>query len=524
MRTLFAAIAAAALTAAGAAAQDSTAALVRRLEAVAARTGGTMGVAALHVESGRTVSLRGDETFFMASVTKLPLAVRVLREVDRGRVRLGDTVAIAANQMSPGRSLVRERYPRGVRLTVEELLRLAVAESDNTANDALQRLVGGPREIGRDLESAGIRGIRADRPYTRTAVEVTAPLDPADPRDTSTPRAMARLLAELQRGRLLRPASTARLLGWMTRTQNPGDRIVAGVPAGTPVAHKTGTWGTRSDAAINNVGLITLPGGRGHLAVALFVRNPKTEHAASARAIADATRILYDHWTAAPRADARLAPDVRVRRIAAGLWVHETLGPAPERTSANGVLLETAEGSILFDTGWSDAQAGVLARWAADELGRPIRRAIATHSHDDRLGGARALRALGIPVEAPALTAALARRGGRLAVPDTVPGLSSRRVVGAGEFQLLFPGPGHTPDNVVAYFPRQRVLFGGCLVKSDTATTRGYVGEANLAAWPASVARVRAAFPAVLTVVPGHGAESGPRALTHTERMFTAAR
>jgi metallo-beta-lactamase class B len=125
-------------------------------------------------------------------------------------------------------------------------------------------------------------------------------------------------------------------------------------------------------------------------------------------------------------------------------------------------------------------------------------------------------------VEALALTATLARREGRLAVPDTVPGLSSRGVVGAGDFQLLFPGPGHTPDNIVAYFPRQRVLFGGCLVKADTATTRGYVGEADLAAWPASVLRVRAAFPALRTVVPGHGAVSGPGALPHTARMFTA--
>jgi beta-lactamase class A len=397
LNRFLAALAAITVTAAGAAAQDSTAALVRSLQAAAGRTGGTMGVAALHVESGRTVSLRGRRALLHGERHQLPLAVRVLREVDRGRIRLGDTVAIDASRMSPGRSLVRDRYPRGVRLTVEELIRLAVSESDNTANDALQRLVGGPRTIGRELEAAGIRGIRADRPYTRLAAEVTPPLDPADPRDTATPRAMARLLAALQGGRLLGPASTARLLGWMTRTENPGDRIVAGVPAGTAVAHKTGTWGSRSDGAINNVGIITLPGGRGHLAVAVFVRNPKVEHAASARAIAEATRILFDHWTAAPRADAWLTPDVRVRRIAPGLWVHETLGPAPGQVPANGMLLETAEGSILFDTGWSGAQAEVLARWAADEVGRPIRRVIATHSHDDRLGGARALRASAFP-------------------------------------------------------------------------------------------------------------------------------
>jgi beta-lactamase class A/glyoxylase-like metal-dependent hydrolase (beta-lactamase superfamily II) len=510
-----------ALAAAPAAAQDSTAALVRRVEAIAGRTGGTLGMHALQVESGREVSLNGARPFFMSSVTKLPLAVAVLRRVDRGALRLGDTVSISPAQMSPGRSIVRERYPRGVRMTVEQLLRLAVSESDNTSNDALQRLLGGAVHVTRELESAGIRGIRADRPYTRFAVEVSTPIDATDPRDTATPRAMTRMLAALQEGRLLSPRSTALLLGWMTRTGNPPDRIVAGVPAGTVVAHKTGTWGETKVGAVNNVGVITLPGGRGHLAVALFLRNPRVDYKASARALAEVTRELYGHWAGAPRARAQLTPDVRVERLAPGLWLHETWSADADRISANGVLLETPDGgSVLFDTGWSDAQAEALARWAEGELGRPIRRAVATHAHGDRLGGARALAARGIPVQALALTAQRTRAAGGALVPDSVPGLSAGRVADAAGFELLHPGPGHTPDNLVAYFPAQRVLFGGCLVKSDTATTRGNLREADLAAWPATVARVRATYPRVLRVVPGHGAVGGPRALTHTERMF----
>jgi beta-lactamase class A len=278
---------------------QATPALLRRLQEQAARTGGVVGLHAVHLETGRQVSLRADERFLMASVTKLPLAVRVLREVDRGTLRLADTVDIPVSAMAPGRSPIRERHPHGARLTVEELVRAAVSDSDNTANDVLQRLAGGPERIGADLAAAGIRGIRVDRPYLRLSREVVA-ADTADPRDTATPRAATSLLAALRRGRLLSPSGTGRLLDWLTRTANPADRIVAGVPAGTPVAHKTGTWGSEATGgmvAINDVGLITLPQGRGHLAVAIFVRSPSRPAPEVSAAMAAMTRTLFDHWT-----------------------------------------------------------------------------------------------------------------------------------------------------------------------------------------------------------------------------------
>ena len=90
----------------------------------------------------------------------------------------------------------------------------------------------------------------------------------------------------------------------------------------------------------------------------------------------------------------------------------------------------------------------------------------------------------------------------------------------ASGFELFYPGAGHTADNVVAYFPAAGVLFGGCLVKSDTATTVGNVADADVDAWPQTVARVRARYPEVDRVVPGHGAVSGPAALTVTEALI----
>lgn len=265
-----------------------------KLEAHARATGGTVGLRAVHMETGQAMGLRASERFFMSSVTKLPLAFAVLRRVDRGEIRLGTVIDIPASALSVGHSPVRDANPRGTRMTVEALLRSAVSVSDNTANDALQRLMGGPRAVTAELARAGIRGVRVDRPYTQLNRELDDRIRADDVRDTATPDGAVALLRAIWTGPALSPASRARLVGWMTRTQNPSDRIAAGVPAGTSVAHKTGTWGRDGVVgAINNIGIITLPNGRGHVLLAIFVRNPQVRAAPHMAAMA---RTVYDHW------------------------------------------------------------------------------------------------------------------------------------------------------------------------------------------------------------------------------------
>ncbi|MET0397304.1 MAG: subclass B1 metallo-beta-lactamase [Longimicrobiaceae bacterium] len=220
--------------------------------------------------------------------------------------------------------------------------------------------------------------------------------------------------------------------------------------------------------------------------------------------------------TGDPAAEVRLADDVSVRRIAPGLWVHTTVGTVGgSEVPANGMLLETEGGSLLVDTGWDERQGRLLMDWAAGTLGRPVRRAVVTHSHRDRTGGAMALRRAGVPVSGLAATA---RLSGADAGIGAIAGLESAPAALEGA-EVFFPGAGHTPDNVVVYFPRQRVLFGGCLVKADTATTVGNVADADVPGWPGALARVRQRYPAMATVVPGHGAVSGPGALRVTETV-----
>jgi metallo-beta-lactamase class B len=91
-----------------------------------------------------------------------------------------------------------------------------------------------------------------------------------------------------------------------------------------------------------------------------------------------------------------------------------------------------------------------------------------------------------------------------------------------GPLELFFPGAGHARDNIVVWHPSSGVLFGGCFVKAGNAEDLGNVADADTAAWPASLERVRARFPEVRIVVPGHGALGGPDLLTHIQALLSA--
>ncbi len=101
------------------------------------------------------------------------------------------------------------------------------------------------------------------------------------------------------RGELLTSAGTARLLDLMQRV-SPGDaRLKGELPPGTPVAHKTGTRETdRVMAAVNDVGILTLPGGAGHVAIVAFVSRSDRGQAAIEHAIARISLAVFDHWSA----------------------------------------------------------------------------------------------------------------------------------------------------------------------------------------------------------------------------------
>lgn len=266
-----------------------------RMKEIARVTQGPVGAAVMMLEGGETAAFNGGQQFPMQSVYKLPIAMAVLRRVDAGELKLDEKVRVENKEYVPKalHSPLRDRHPRGVELSVRELLQFMVMESDGTACDVLLRVMGGPEQVMKYLRESGVEGI-----VVATTEREMAEDEMAQYRNWAKPEGMLMLLRLLQEGKGLSATSRSLLLELMTRTRTGPRRIKGMLPAGTVVAHKTGTSGTTNGLtrATNDVGLITLPDGR-HLAIAVFVSDTKADESVREGVIAKIARAAWDCWT-----------------------------------------------------------------------------------------------------------------------------------------------------------------------------------------------------------------------------------
>jgi beta-lactamase class A len=274
----------------------SPADLETRIRTIAQAASGRVGTAVTLVETGQTVAWRGDERFPMQSVYKVPIAMAVLHETEGGKLNLHERIHVAKGDLAPPaiHSPLRDAHREGGEFDLAELLRTMIVESDGTAPDLLLRRVS-PERVTRYLRDCGIDDIDV----ATTEREMAS--DPqVQYRNGATPKAAVNLLTALAAGRCLGAESRQRLLGWMEESV-PGPRRIKGLlPAGTRVAHKTGTSQTLSGLtfATNDVGLATLPDGR-HMALAVFVAESKAEVDEREAVIARIARAAWDCFAGA---------------------------------------------------------------------------------------------------------------------------------------------------------------------------------------------------------------------------------
>ena len=253
---------------------------------------GPVGAAVMVVEGGHVVALHGEQRFPMQSVYKLPIAMAVLHRIDLGMLRLDRRVKIGRNDLVPPSrgSPIRDKYPKGTEMTVSEMLGAMMDVSDGTASDVLLKLAGGPEQVTACIRSLGVRGIAV-----ATSERAMAQGERVQYRNWATPDAMTGLLCALQEGKGLSASSRRLLLGLMTASKTGTDRIRGLLPAGTVVAHKTGSSGTVDGLtrATNDAGLVTLPDGR-HLAVVVFVSDTRANEATRDAVIAKIARAAWN--------------------------------------------------------------------------------------------------------------------------------------------------------------------------------------------------------------------------------------
>jgi beta-lactamase class A len=256
---------------------------------------GRTGVAVLAIDGNWSISRRGDELFPQQSVSKLWVAMTVLDQVDRGKLKLDQIVRITRDDLAVFHQPIRDRVLANgeVQETVLTLIELAITKSDNTANDSLLRTIGGPEAVRDFVSSKGLgkirfgpgeRGLQSGiagmewqqdyaigRNFETARAKLSydqrkAALDRylADPVDGASPQAIVKALGELSKGSLLSAASTRMLMAMMERTSSGPNRLKAGIPAGWRFGHKTGTGQQLASVSTgyNDIGIMTAPDGK----------------------------------------------------------------------------------------------------------------------------------------------------------------------------------------------------------------------------------------------------------------------
>ncbi|SHN02989.1 class A beta-lactamase, subclass A2 [Chitinophaga sp. CF418] len=264
----------------------------KKIQEIAQTAHGHVGMAMMSLEDGDTITLNGKDRFPMQSVFKLPLAIAVLDQVDKGKFALDQVIHIRKEDLLPKMwSPMREKFPEGTDMKLSDILAYTVSQSDNSGCDLLFRLVGGTTYVEEYIHSLGVDSIaiRATEEQAAKAWEVQYT-------NWSSPVAMLQLLKGVHTGKYLSKSSNDFLLKIMKETTTGPGRMRGLLPKEAVVAHKTGTSDTNTDgvtAATNDVGIVTLPNGK-HYAIAVFVSDTKANTATREAVIAQLTRLFWD--------------------------------------------------------------------------------------------------------------------------------------------------------------------------------------------------------------------------------------
>jgi beta-lactamase class A len=254
---------------------------------------GIVGVSVLGLEDRDTVNYNGNSRMVMHSVMKFPIAMTVLHFVDSGVMTLDKTIHVRKKDMDE-KSHLSEIYPKGGSVSIGELLKDMISYSGNDACDILLDYLSddGPADVMSYLHAIKIKGVNVETNEQQMAkqweLQYTNWCKPVD---------MIKLLDVFYNGKALSPASRDFLYQAMKETTTGPNRIKGLLPAGTVVAHKTGSSGTNDEGlspATNDVGIITLPNGK-HVAVAIFVCNSAADEATRELVIAKIAKAVYDH-------------------------------------------------------------------------------------------------------------------------------------------------------------------------------------------------------------------------------------
>ncbi|MEO5685131.1 MAG: BlaB/IND/MUS family subclass B1 metallo-beta-lactamase [Chitinophagaceae bacterium] len=208
---------------------------------------------------------------------------------------------------------------------------------------------------------------------------------------------------------------------------------------------------------------------------------------------------------------------LKIAHLTGDFYVYTTYGDPGDGSlfPSNSMYLVTSAGVVLFDTPWDTTQFQPLLDSIEFKHHKAAVICISTHFHNDKTAGLAYFRQKGIKTFTTALTDSLSK----LADQNSAQYLISKDslfAVGQYQFQTFYPGKGHSPDNIVLWFEEDKILYGGCFIKSTETNSIGNLSDANIPEWIISIGKVQRKFPAPRFVIPGHQDFTSTQSVSHT--------
>lgn len=269
--------------------------LRKEINQIIAAKNATIGVSIKGIESKDTLSINGDKAFPLMSVFKFHIALAVLNEVDKGELKLGQKFFIKKEDLLPETwSPIRDEFPNGnMYLTLDQLLRYTVSHSDNNGCDILLKIIGGTATVQKFINKKGITDfvIKVNEQQMQTWENLYI--------NTTTPLATTDLQEKFYKGKVLKKATTRYLYQLMIETSRGLTWLKAGLPEGTPLAHRTGVSATNENnlrVAMNDTGIVTLPDGK-HFIISVYLKNITETRENTEKIIAAIAKATWEYFT-----------------------------------------------------------------------------------------------------------------------------------------------------------------------------------------------------------------------------------
>lgn len=214
--------------------------------------------------------------------------------------------------------------------------------------------------------------------------------------------------------------------------------------------------------------------------------------------------------------------EMEITQLSADVYQHVSYNLWKQKfTPSNGLVVIDQKNAYIIDTPWQKKDTKVLVEWIKQK-GFLLQASVSTHFHDDRSSGIEYLNQIGVKTVASQLTNQLLEKENKALASIGFEGDSYWLL--KNKIQAYFPGAGHTMDNIVVWLADEKILVGGCLIRSMASKGMGYTADGSIGSWSETVRKVQQKFTDAKVVIPGHGKLGDQSLLTHTIELANQAK